>query len=258
MERFKKEEILSRGLWFLVWSLVINEIACGYCEKDFQDLLRFFAEMKCAPTVIAGNKVILCVCSNSGTERSDLFLQELEDLGFNPDEITFGILIGWNCHEGKLKNAFVYMSEMLTKSLKPNICSYNALLSGVLKEGMWKHAPDILDEMVYQGTPPNASTFRILLAGFCEGKQFDEVKMMVCKIASHGFLQLSSLEDPLSKAFMVLGFNPSAVRLKRDNDAGFSKTEFLYNLGNGLYLYTDLDEYDKTVARVLEDSMIPD
>ena len=230
---------MSRGLWFLVWSLVINEIACGYCEKDFQDLLRFFAEMKCAPTVIAGNKVILCVCSNSGTERSDLFLQELEDLGFNPDEITFGILIGWNCHEGKLKNAFVYMSEMLTKSLKPNICSYNALLSGVLKEGMWKHAPDgpdILDEMVYQGTPPNASTFRILLAGFCEGKQFDEVKMMVCKIASHGFLQLSSLEDPLSKAFMVLGFNPSAVRLKRDNDAGFSKTEILPWFSSALFI----------------------
>ena len=248
---------MSRGLWFLVWSLVINEIARGYCEKDIEDLLSFFAEMKRAPTVIAGNKVIHCVCSNSGTERSDLFLRELEDLGFNPDEITFGILIGWNSHEGKPKNAFVHVSEMLTKSLK-HICSYNALLSGVLKEGMWKHAQDILDEMVYQGTPPNASTFRILLAGFCEGRQFDEAKMIVCKIASHGFLQLSSLEDPLSKAFMVLGFNPSAVRLKRDNDAGFPKTEFLYNLGDGLYLDTDLDKYDKTVARVLEDSMIPD
>ncbi|KAK4602273.1 hypothetical protein RGQ29_011354 [Quercus rubra] len=240
-------------------SLVLNEIACGYCEKkDFDDLLSFFAEMKCAPTVIAGNKVIHCVCSNSGTESADLFLRELEDLGFNPDEITFGILIGWSCREGKLKNAFVYMSEMLTKSLKPNIWSYNALVSGVFKEGMWKHAQDILDEMVDQGTPPNASTFRILLAGFCEGRQFDEVKKIVCKMASHGFTQLSSLEDPLSKAFMVLGFNPSTVRLKRDNDAGFSKTEFLDNLGNGLYLDTDLDEYDKTVARVLEDSMIPD
>ena len=71
--------------------------------------------------------------------------------------------------------------------------------------------------MVDQGTPP-------------EGRQFDEVNMIVCNMASHGFLQLSSLEDPLSKAFTVLGFNPSAVRLKRDNDAGFSKTEFLYNL----------------------------
>ena len=186
-----------------------------------------------------------CYCSNSGTERSDLFLLELEDLGFNTDEITFGILIGWNCHEGKLKNAFVYMSEMLTKSLKPNICSYNGLLSGVFKEGMWKHSQDILDGMVDQGIPP-------------EGRQFDEVKMIVCKMASHGFLQLSSLEDPLSKAFMVLGFNPSAVRLKRDNDAGFSKTEFLCNLGNGLYLDKDPDEYDKTVSRVLEDSMLPD
>ena len=59
-------------------SLVINEIARGYCEKkDFDDLLSFFAEMKCAPTVIAGNKVIHCVCSNSGTS-ANLFLQELE------------------------------------------------------------------------------------------------------------------------------------------------------------------------------------
>ena len=239
--------------------LVINEIARGYCEKkDFADLMSFFTEMKCAPTVIAGNKVIHSLCSNFGTESAELFLQDLEDIGFNPDEITFGILIDWSCHEGKLKNAFIYLSEMLSKCLKPNICSYNALISGVFKEGMWKHAQDILDEMVDQGTPPDVSTFRILLAGFCETRQFDEVKKIVCKMASHGFIQLSSLEDPLSKAFMVLGLNPLTVRLKRDNDAGLSKTEFLDNLGNGLYLDTDLDEYEKTVTRVLEDSMIPD
>ena len=65
MERFKKEEILPRGLWFLVWSLVINEIARGYCEKDFEDLLSFFAEMKCAPTVIVAiqaQKGQICFC----------------------------------------------------------------------------------------------------------------------------------------------------------------------------------------------------
>ncbi|KAM3760501.1 hypothetical protein ACB098_01G198500 [Castanea mollissima] len=61
-------------------SLVINEIAHGNCEKDFEDLLSFFAEMKCAPTVIAGNKILHCVCSSSGTESADLFLRKLEDL----------------------------------------------------------------------------------------------------------------------------------------------------------------------------------
>ena len=69
MEKFKKEEILPRGLWFLVLepsSLVINEIARGYCEKkDFEDLLSFFAEMKCAPTVIVAiqaQKGQICFC----------------------------------------------------------------------------------------------------------------------------------------------------------------------------------------------------
>lgn len=240
-------------------SLVINEIAHGYCEKnDFEDLLSFFAETKCAPTVIAGNKIIHCVCCYFGTRRAVSFLRELKYLGFNPDEITFGILIGWSCYEGKLKNAFIYLSEMLSKCLKPHMFSYNALISGVFMEGLWKHAQDILDEMVDQGTRPDTSTFKVLLAGFCKARQFQEVKRIVCEMASHGFIQLSSLEDPLSKTFMVLGLNPLTVRLKRDNDVGYSKTEFFDNLGNGLYLDTDLDEYEKTVTRVLEDSMIPD
>ncbi|KAG6656189.1 pentatricopeptide repeat-containing protein At5g15280, mitochondrial [Carya illinoinensis] len=239
-------------------SSVINEIARGYCEKkDFEDLLSFFARMKCAPTVIAGNKIMHCLCLNFGTERAGLFLQELKALCFNPDEITFSILIGWSCHEGKLKKAFFYLSDMLSKCLKPHICSYNALISGLFKEGMWKHAQDIIHEMVDRGTPPDISTFRILLAGFCKARQFDEVKRTVCQMARHGFIQLSSLEDPLSKAFRVLGLDPLAVRLKRDNNIRFSKTEFLDNLGNGLYLDTDLDEYEKTVTRVLEDSIIP-
>ncbi|KAE8022156.1 hypothetical protein FH972_007985 [Carpinus fangiana] len=240
-------------------SLVINEIARGYCEKnDFEDLLSFFADTKCTPTVIAGNKIIHCVCCYFGTKRAVSFLQELKYLGFNPDEITFGILIGWSCHEGKLKNAFVYLSEMLSKCLKPRMFSYNALISGVFMEGLWKHAQDILDEMVDQGTPPDTSTFKVLLAGFCKARQFQEVKRIVCEMASQGFIQLSSSEDPLSKTFMVLGLNPLTVRLKRDNDVRYSKTEFFDNLGNGLYLDTDLDEYEKTVTRVLEDSMIPD
>ena len=49
-------------------SLVINEIARGYCEKkDFDDLLSFFAEMKCAPTVIVAiqaQKGQTCFCEN--------------------------------------------------------------------------------------------------------------------------------------------------------------------------------------------------
>ncbi|XP_057481082.1 pentatricopeptide repeat-containing protein At5g15280, mitochondrial-like [Actinidia eriantha] len=240
-------------------NLVIDAIASGYCEKkDFDDLLKFFLETKCALDVIVGNRVIVSMCRNFGVERANLFLQELENVGFGPDEITFGILIGWSCREGKLKNAFIYLSEILSRSLKPNVHSYNALISSVFREGMWKHAWEILNEMHDIGVTPNLATFKVLLAGYSEARQFDEVKTVVGEMVKRGLIQPSSLEDPLSKAFTLLGIDPLAVKVRRDNDTGFSKTEFFDNLGNGLYLETDLIEYEKTISRVLEDALIPD
>ncbi|XP_059640400.1 pentatricopeptide repeat-containing protein At5g15280, mitochondrial isoform X2 [Cornus florida] len=240
-------------------NLVLDAIASKYCEKkDYDDLLNLFFEIKCAPGVVVGNKIIFSLCRNFSIERANLFIEELECLGFIPDEITFGILIGWSCREGKLKNAFFYLSEVLSRGLKPDVHSYNALISGMFKESMWKHAQDILCEMDDQGVTPNMATFRVLLAGYCKARQFDEVKMVVCKMVDHGLIQISSLEDPISKAFTILGLNPLAVKVRRDNDVGFSKTEFFDALGNGLYLETDLEEYDKTMSDVLEDSVVPD
>ncbi|PRQ53527.1 putative tetratricopeptide-like helical domain-containing protein [Rosa chinensis] len=225
---------------------------------DLRDVKKATFEGLCAPEVMAGNRIMHSLCSHFGTRRAEPYLQELEILGFNPDEVTFGIMIGWSCRERKLKSAFVYLSEMLGRHLNPHICTYNALISGVFMEGMWKHAGKVFDEMVERGTTPDLSTFRILLAGYCKVRNFDEAKRIVFDMASHGLIQNSSDEDPLSKAFMVLGFKPLAVTLKRDNDVGFAKTEFYDDLGNGLYLDTDLDKYEKRVTGILEDCMVPD
>lgn len=240
-------------------SNVVNEIACAYCEKkDFEDLLRFLVELKQLPDVIVGNKIIHTICSNFGVERAHVFLQELELLGFRPNSITFGILIAQSCYERDLRRAFVYLSQIMSKSYKPDIWSYNALISGVFKEGMWKHAQDILEEMVDGGISPNLCTYKVLLAGYCRARRFDEAKKIVFQMVDNGFIELSSLEDPLSKAFAVLGLDPLAIRLRRDNNVGFSMAEFYDDLGNGLYLDTDLDEYEKNVSKALEDSSRPD
>jgi pentatricopeptide repeat protein len=246
------------ALGFEPSSLVLNEIALGYCEQDFEDSVRCFAEMKCSPNVLTGNKILFSLCTGFGVERANLFRLKLEHLGFMPDEVTFGILICWCCRERKLSGAFNYLSELLSRGLKPNIWCYHALISALFKEGMWEHAQDILDEMVDMGTAPVLSTFKILLAGYCRARRFDEVKVVIHEMVNRGLIESSALEDPLSKAFMVLDLKTLSVRLKRDNDVEFSKTEFFDNLGNGLYLDTDLDEYDKRVAGILEDSMVPD
>ncbi|XP_023535278.1 pentatricopeptide repeat-containing protein At5g15280, mitochondrial isoform X1 [Cucurbita pepo subsp. pepo] len=238
---------------------VLYRITRGYCEKkDFEDLLSFFFEIKSPPNVISGNKIIHSLCKNFGSESACLYLRELECTGFKPDEITFGILIGWSCREGNLRNAFIYMSELLFSGLKPDLHSYNALISAMLKEGLWENGQGILAEMVERGTEPNLSTFRILLAGYCKARQFEEAKKIVLEMERCGFIQLSPVDDLLCKIFSFLGFNDSAVRLKRDNNTGVSKTEFFDTLGNGLYLDTDVDEYEKTLTEVLEKSILPD
>lgn len=239
--------------------LVINAISSGYCNKmDYVDLLSFFAEVRIAPDVVLGNKILFSLCRNYGVEEADMFLEKLEELGFCPDEIALGILIGSSCHEGKLKNALFYISEILSRGLKPHVYSYNALLSGMFKEGMWMHTRDILVEMSDMAVTPDLSTFRVLLAGFCKARQFDEVKAIVRETADRNLIKISSLEDPLTKGFMLLGLSQSDVKIRRDNDKGFCKTEFYDNLGNGLYLDTDLDEFDKRITEVLDDAMIPD
>ncbi|KAK4409857.1 Pentatricopeptide repeat-containing protein, mitochondrial [Sesamum angolense] len=210
-------------------SLVVNAITCGYCDKkDYTDLLSFFAEVRIVPDIVVGNKILFSLCRNFGVEQACMYLQKLEEL------------------------------DILSRGLKPHVYSYNALLSGMFKEGMWTHSRDILVEMSEMGVTPNLSTFRVLLAGFCKARQFHEVKAIVCEMAEHNLVTLSSSEDPLTTGFMLLGLSPLDVKIRRDNDKGFSKTEFFDNLGNGLYLDTDLEEYEKKIAQILDDAMLPD
>ncbi|KAL9152440.1 hypothetical protein ABFS82_11G122500 [Erythranthe guttata] len=239
--------------------LVVNAISCGYCnKKDYDDLLRFFAEVKVAPDALIGNKILFSLCRDYGVDEASIFLQKLEEIGFCPNEIAFGILIGSSCLERKLKNALFYVSDILSSGLKPHLYSYNALLSAMFEEGMSKHAREILVEMSEMGVTPNLSTYKILVAGFCRARQFDEVKAIVCEMSDNDLVKISSLEDPLTKGFMLLGLSQSEVKIRRDNDKGFSKTEFYDNLGNGLYLDTNLDEYENKITRVLDNSMLLD
>lgn len=239
--------------------LVLDAIVSGYCQKmDYHDILNFLFEIRRAPDVVVGNKVICSLSRKFGAQRANMFMRELEQFGFCPNEMTFGILIGQTCFEGNVKDAFIFLSEMLSRGLKPDINTCNALMGGLFKEGLWKQSLDILLEMNDWRIVPNLSTFRILLAGLFKARQFGEVKAIVGEMADRGLVEISLPEDHLSIALTVLGLDPVAVKVRRDNDLRFSKTEVFDDLGNGLYLETDVDAFEKTIVKVLEEAMIPD
>nr|XP_043631219.1 pentatricopeptide repeat-containing protein At5g15280, mitochondrial [Erigeron canadensis] len=240
-------------------TLILEAIASGYCEKkDYNDLLSLFIEIDCLPDVVVGNKILHSMCQNLGVVEAFKFLEELEHLGFTPDAMTFGILIGWSCKEGNLKNAFFCLSDILSRGLIPHKHSYNAIISGLFKEGMCNHANDIVLEMEDKGVTPDMSTFRLLLAGYCNNRKFDEVKAVIEMMVRKGLIELSPLQDLTQKAFVLLGIDPVAVRVRRDNDVKFTKTEFYDSVGNGLYLEGDVVAFDQAMISILDDSMILD
>lgn len=253
------KKVALSGLGWKPCSLALNDITVGYCEKkDFEDLLSLYRGLRCVPDNLSGNWVINTICQDFGSVRGDLFRLELEDLGFKPDEATFGVLICWSCQEGNLRSALLYLSENLSRGLKTNIFFYNALICGMFNEGMWSHVHAILDEMVEKGVLLNFTTYKILLAGYCKARNFDLVRNFIDEMQKLHLIQLSSLEDPLSKALGILGFSPQTVHLKRDSHAGFSRAEFFDSLGNGLYLETGLVDFDSKVNAVLQESIVPD
>ncbi|CAH8271167.1 unnamed protein product [Arabidopsis lyrata] len=261
-QRVQEARVLARKLVALGCNLnssIYSKITIGYSEKqDFDDLLSFIGEVKYEPDVFVGNRIVHSLCRRFGSERAYVYMEELEHLGFKPDEVTFGILIGWCCYEGDIKRAVLYLSEITSKGFKPDVCSYDAILSGLFRKGLWQHTHCILDEMKENGMLLSLSTCKIMVTGYCKARQFEEAKMIVNKMFGYGLIEASKVEDPLSEAFSLVGFDPLAVRLKRDNDSTFSKAEFFDDLGNGLYLHTDLDAYEQRVNMVLDRSVLPE
>ncbi|XP_019704371.1 pentatricopeptide repeat-containing protein At5g15280, mitochondrial [Elaeis guineensis] len=239
--------------------IALSAIAEGLCKKkDFNDMIKFLEEWEHIPETCICNKILSSVCSDLGTEEAWLFVQRMEALGFKADAVTFGIFICESCREKKLRNAFFYLSECFSRDLKPNAYAYNALISGVFKQGLCKHAKYVFEDMLEKGLSPDLSTFRILLAGCCIYRKFDEVKQVLDEMNNHGVVFLGPSDDALSKTFKILGLNHLNVKVKRDNDLGLAKAEFFDSLGNGLYLETDIDEYDKSLTWILDSAMIPD
>ncbi|KAK1266072.1 Pentatricopeptide repeat-containing protein [Acorus gramineus] len=238
--------------------IVLDVIVEGYCKKkDFEDALNFLHEWNYAPNARICNNIASILCKDVGSKEAWSFVQILADLGFKPDSITFNILLGWSCREGRLRDALFYLSELTRMGIKPNVCAYTSLISGVFKKKTWEYAKDVFRDMVENGIAPGISTFKVLLAGHLKYRRFDEVELIVGEMEKHGLISPCPLDDTLSKAFVFLGLDWLGVKVRRDNDVTFPRAEFFDNLGNGLYLETNLDEFEKILTGILDDGMIP-
>ncbi|XP_020258574.1 pentatricopeptide repeat-containing protein At5g15280 [Asparagus officinalis] len=199
---FEAVNILRKLKGFSVESSpkALTAVAEGYCKKkDHEDALNFLKEWNHIPEARVCNKIVSSLCSNLSSAEAWGFVERLEDIGFEPDAITFGILISQSCRERKLRDAFIFLSEGSSRSIKLDVYAYNALIGGLFKEGMYSSVKNITEEMIESGLKLGLATFKILLAGYCKYRKFDDVKKILEEMTNCGMISLAPSEDTLSK-----------------------------------------------------------
>uniref|UniRef100_A0A0A9CCI0 Pentacotripeptide-repeat region of PRORP domain-containing protein n=1 Tax=Arundo donax TaxID=35708 RepID=A0A0A9CCI0_ARUDO len=227
-------------------------------KKDIGDMMNFLEEWRCLPQLCLCNRILTLSCTNLGIDEAWLIFQRLEALGFAPDATTFGIFIRHSCREMKLKAAFAYLSECFSRHIAPKVCAYNAILGGVFREGLYRHAKYVFEDMVERKVMPDLSTYKIILAGYCRYRQFDDIEQVLSDMKTNGVNELPPGNCVLSKALSFLGLDHLGVKVKRDNATGFPKAEFFDSVGNGLYLDTDSNKFEISLAQIIDSALHPD
>ncbi|KAJ3702694.1 hypothetical protein LUZ61_006399 [Rhynchospora tenuis] len=235
----------------------VSTIAEGFCmRKDFGDMMNFLQEQAVIPKAETCNKMVNSLCANLGSEEAWLFLQKMENRGFRPDSGTFGNLICQSCRDGNVRDAFIYLSECFSRNIMPRVYFYNSIIGGIFKMRMYRHVSYVYDDMLEKGLQPDLCTFKILLAGYCKYRKLDEVEKLIDNLNTSDIIFNEKGGGFFSKAMSIIGLDHLGVKLRRDNSMGFQKAEFFDNLGNGLYLDMDIDEFKRSLDQVLDQAMV--
>jgi pentatricopeptide repeat protein len=236
----------------------ISAIVEGFCiQKDFRYIMKFLEQQPMIPKTEVCNKIVNSLCTNVGYKKTWVFVQKMEKMGFKPDAATFGNLIFQSCSSGNVRDAFIYLSECFSRKIMPRVYFYNSIIGGIFKKRMYRHVKYVYDDMLEKGLKPDLDTLRILVSGYCKYRKLDDVQKVIDEVNNIDIISGQIGGCYFSKAMSILGLGHLGVKLKRDNSVGFQKAEFFDNLGNGLYLDMDIDEFQSSLDKVLDLAMVP-
>jgi pentatricopeptide repeat protein len=88
------------------------------------------------------------LCKQGQTEKAIDLLDMMISKGFEPDGMTYRILINGLCKKDEIEKAMEFLNVMISKGLEPDIVTYNPLINGLCRKGEIEKAMSLLDEMI--------------------------------------------------------------------------------------------------------------
>mmetsp|Transcript_89631 Transcript_89631/g.159154 ORF Transcript_89631/g.159154 Transcript_89631/m.159154 type:complete len:1023 (-) Transcript_89631:143-3211(-) len=172
-------------------------------QFNVERALELFQQLKDSglkPDVAAYN-CVLDVCVKAGNIRqAHLLVKEMRQLNM-VDIITYNTLLKGFCSKGDFSGAKKVLQEIQDAGMKPNDVSYNSLINTAVSSGKFDQAWDIVSEMEKKGIDPDRYTISIMLKSLKKVRSpkdtarcFDFIERSKIDVCSDGVLVNSVLE----------------------------------------------------------------
>ncbi|KAJ0682129.1 putative tetratricopeptide-like helical domain superfamily [Helianthus annuus] len=251
-------------------------------------------ELNCLRTVLSANALLTaCVNSKRFNEIPELFREIREDLGIEPDDVSYNVVIKAFCDMDDTDSALKVIDEMekkececnlytyntvldalyrngnileadkqwevmKSKNLEPDIRSYNAKVRGLVVDKQITEAVGLLDEMKSNGVNPDVYTYNGVINGFVKADDLVEVKkwyaeMVENKIVPDSVTFRIIIAFACKKGDYKYGFDMSKEGLLQEDNVGRLN---LQRVLDGLVKESAIDEAKELVKLVDESKFI--
>ncbi|GKV30811.1 hypothetical protein SLEP1_g39586 [Rubroshorea leprosula] len=183
------DEIPERGL------VSFNALLGAYVNsKKFCEVNRLFKKLpeklSIKPDVSSYNAVIRAFCEMGSLDLACLMLDEMENEGVEPNEITFNTLLFAFYKNGRFFDGEKIWHRMVeNRNVVPNISSYNSKLLGLVAEKRTKEAVELVQNMgKFEGLKPDLVSFNSLIGCFVNEGNLKAAKQLYIQMLISGCL----------------------------------------------------------------------
>ncbi|XP_047330353.1 putative lipid phosphate phosphatase 3, chloroplastic [Impatiens glandulifera] len=118
--------------------------------------------------------------------RLDEVFREMKADGFEPDVITYGIIISAYCKDRKYDEALKNFHQMEASNIKPTPHIFSTLINGMGADKRLSEAFKFFELYKKSGFPPELPTFNALMGAFCWSQQMEDAYKVIDDMRKFG------------------------------------------------------------------------
>ncbi|KAL6567037.1 hypothetical protein OROMI_015441 [Orobanche minor] len=120
------------------------------------------------------------------SEETESFFSEMNDMGIEPDIVSYNCLVDVYCKARDLEKAYEVINKMRDEGIDLDVITYTSLIGGLGLAGQPDKARDILKEMREYGCYPDVAAYNAVIRNFCIAKRLGDAYSLMEEMVDKG------------------------------------------------------------------------